>query len=96
MTPFKPSHLIIGMYQEMMEWMSSILIGFVANGHDDFVLGVGQMEPIFAPILTTNPTQHDPHGPDDTFQTINSHHWDLSREDGMDEQHIDWICGQWS
>ena len=78
--------------------MSSILNGVVADGHKVFGSGVGQMELIFvfAPNPTTNRTQHDPHGPDDTFQTIISHHWDLSRDDGMDEQHIDWCCGRWS
>ena len=59
MTPFKASFLIIGIYQEMMEWMSSILIGVVAGGRWVFVSTVGQMEQIFAPILTTNLTQHD-------------------------------------
>jgi hypothetical protein len=42
----------------------------------------------------TNPTQHDPHGPDDPFRTINYHHLpDISRHDGMDEQDIGWRNG---
>jgi hypothetical protein len=37
---------------------------------------------------TTNPTQHDPHEPDDPFRTITYHHLDISGHDGMDEQDI--------
>jgi hypothetical protein len=38
-----------------------------------------------------NPTQHDPHGPDDPFRTINYHHLpDISGHDRMDEQDIGW------
>jgi hypothetical protein len=35
-----------------------------------------------------NPTHHDLHGPDDSQTTIDYHHLDLSRDDGMDEQEI--------
>jgi SHS2 domain-containing protein len=35
--------------------------------------------------LTTNLTQHDVHGPDDSLKTIDYHHLDMSRDDGMDE-----------
>jgi hypothetical protein len=41
---------------------------------------------IFVQVLTTNPTQHDPHGPDDPFRTVNYHHLDISGHDGMDER----------
>ena len=44
-------------------------------------------------IPTTNPTQHDPHEPDDPFRTINNHHLDLSGHDGMDKQDIGWRNG---
>jgi hypothetical protein len=36
-------------------------------------------------VPTTNPTQHDPHEPDDPFRTITYHHLDISGHDGMDE-----------
>jgi hypothetical protein len=43
--------------------------------------------------LTTNQTQHHSHaGPDDHPKTIDSHHLDISRDDGMDEHGIDWVC----
>jgi hypothetical protein len=37
--------------------------------------------------------QHDSHGPDDLPKTIDYHHLDMSRDDGMDEPGIDWFCG---
>jgi SHS2 domain-containing protein len=52
-------------------------------------LGVGQITTDFCPTLTTNPTQHDSHGPDDHPKTIDYHHMDISRDDGMDEHGID-------
>jgi hypothetical protein len=80
----------------MMEWMSRILVGgMMAGADEDFGLEVGQMWLIFhqdkAP--TTHPAQHDPHGPDDPFRTINYHHQDTSGHDGMDEQDIGWRNG---
>jgi hypothetical protein len=49
---------------------------------------IGQMWLIFVQAPTTNPTQHDPHGPDDPFRTVNYHHLDIRGHDGMDEQEI--------
>ena len=43
--------------------------------------------------IRPNPTQHDPHGPDDPLGTINYHHLDISGHDGMDEQDIGWRNG---
>jgi hypothetical protein len=40
-----------------------------------------------------NPTHHDPHGPDDPFRTIDYHHLNISRHDGMDEQDVGWKDG---
>jgi hypothetical protein len=34
----------------------------------------------------------DSHGPDDYPKTIDYHHLDMSRDDGMDEHGIDWLC----
>jgi hypothetical protein len=42
-----------------------------------------------------NPTQHDPHGPDDPLKTF-VHHWlHVSRDDEMvqHEQSFEWFCG---
>jgi hypothetical protein len=47
----------------------------------------------FLHTLTTNLTQHDLHGPDDSTKTIHYHHLDMSRDDGMDEHGIDWLYG---
>jgi hypothetical protein len=38
-------------------------------------------------------TQHDSHGPDDVANTIDYHHLDMSRDDGMDEHGNDWLYG---
>jgi hypothetical protein len=47
----------------------------------------------FHHTLTTNRTQHDLHGPDDSTKTIHYHHLDMSRDGGMDEHGIDWLNG---
>jgi hypothetical protein len=36
------------------------------------------------------PNQHDLHGPDESQTTIDYHHLDESRDDGVDEQEIHW------
>jgi hypothetical protein len=41
-------------------------------------------------LTATNPNQHDLHGPDESQTTIDYHHLDVSRDDGMDEQEIHW------
>jgi hypothetical protein len=38
----------------------------------------------FFHALITNLTQHDSHGPDDQPKTIDYHHLDMSRDDGME------------
>ncbi len=76
-----------------MEWMSRILDGGMAGADEDFCLEVGQMWLIFHQAPTSHLTQHDPHGPDDPFRTINYHHLDISGHDGMDEQDIGWRNG---
>jgi hypothetical protein len=43
----------------------------------------------FCRAPTTNLTQHDLHGPDDPPKTIDYHHLDMARDDGMDEHGID-------
>jgi hypothetical protein len=53
----------------------------------------GKIWLIFAHIPPHSQGQHDPHGPDDPFRTINYHHLDISRQDGMDEQDIGWRNG---
>ena len=68
----EPSIIIIWTYQDMMEWMSRILVGEMAGADEDFGSEVGQMRLIFFDIISTaNPTQHDRHGPHDPFRTIN-------------------------
>jgi hypothetical protein len=95
----EPSIIIIWTYQDMMGWMSRTLVGEMANGADeDFGLEVGQQQIwrlIFVQAPTDNPTQHDPHGPDNPLRTINYHHLDISGHDGMDEQEIGWRNGWW-
>jgi hypothetical protein len=76
----------------MMEWMSRMLDGEMAGADDDFGAEVGQMWLNFTP-RTRNSNQHDQHGPDDPFRTINYHHQDISGHDGMDEQDIGWRNG---
>ena len=63
----------------------------MAGVNEDFGSEVGQMWLIFVHSpKRPNPTQHDPHGPDDPFRTINYHHLDISGHDGMDEQDVGW------
>jgi hypothetical protein len=40
-----------------------------------------------------NPTQHDPHGPDDPLKTFVHHCLHVSRDDEMAEQAFGWGCG---
>jgi hypothetical protein len=42
---------------------------------------------------TTNLTQHDSHRPDDQPKTIHYHCLNIARDDGMDENGIDWLYG---
>jgi hypothetical protein len=71
----------------MMVLMSMELIGSVDICHllYDFGLEVGQITADFYHALTTNLTQHDSHRPYDQPKTIDYHHMDMSKEDGMDE-----------
>jgi hypothetical protein len=64
-----------------MEWTSKILVGEMAGADED--VGSGQMWLIFGQATINNLTQHDPHGPDDPFSTINYHHLDISGHDRM-------------
>jgi hypothetical protein len=41
-------------------------------------------KPNFDNIPATNPTQRIPNGPDDALTTINHHHMDILKDDGMD------------
>jgi hypothetical protein len=49
------------------------------------------LESILYHISATNPTQHDLHQPYEPQTTINYHHLNISRDDGMDEQEIRWL-----
>jgi hypothetical protein len=58
----EPSIIIFWTYQDMVEWMSRILVGEMAGADEDFGSEVGQMWLIFDCAQTPNPTQHDPCG----------------------------------
>jgi hypothetical protein len=77
----------------MMEWMIMILVGEMAGGDEDFGSEVGKMRLTFTDRLTANPTQQNPHGPNDHSITINYHHLDISGHDRMNEQDIGWRNG---
>jgi hypothetical protein len=70
-----------------------IIIKSITTGKVCKMTLVGQITADFCLALTTNLTQHDPHGPDDLPKTIDYHHLDMSRDDGMDEHGIDWLGG---
>jgi hypothetical protein len=53
----------------------------------------GKSQADFCNAPTTNLTQHNPHDPDDHPKTIDYHHLDMARDDGMDEHGIDWLYG---
>jgi hypothetical protein len=93
----EPSIIIVWTYQDMMEWMSRMLVGEMAGADEDFGLEVGQMWLLIfcssQRTLNPNPTHHNPHGPDDPFRTIHYHHLDISGHDGMDEQDVGWRNG---
>jgi hypothetical protein len=57
-------------------------------------LGISSAD--FCHVLTTNLAQHDSHRPDDQPKTIHYHCLNIARDDGMDENGIDWLygCGQ--
>jgi hypothetical protein len=94
MTTPQPLIIIIWTCHEMMAWMRKELIGFVDVIMLDFdYWKLGKWQLIFALALTTNPTQHDSHGPDDYPKTFDYHHLDMSRDDVMDENGIDWFFG---
>jgi hypothetical protein len=89
----EPSIIIIWTYQDRMEWMSRILVGKMAGADEDFVSEVGKKWLYFVHIPLHSQSQHDPHGPEGPFRTINYHHLDISGLDGMDEQDIGWRNG---
>jgi hypothetical protein len=93
MTPPKPLIIIIWTCQEMMVWMSMELIGPMDIIRSDFGSEVGKIFPHFCHSLTTNQTQHDSHGSNEYPKTIDYHHLDMPRDDGMDEHGIDWPYG---
>jgi hypothetical protein len=73
----EPSLIIIWTYQDMMEWMSRMLVGEKAGADEDF--GLRSWANVMADFLfkpkpmNPNPTHHDPHGPDDPFRTLVDH-----------------------
>jgi hypothetical protein len=54
----EPSIIIIWTYQDMMEWMSRILVGEMAGADEDFGMGYGQNWLIFVQMTD------DPHRPE--------------------------------
>jgi hypothetical protein len=61
----------------------------MAGADEDFGVNVGKIPLNFVHIPTCSQRQHDPHGPDDPFRTINYHHLEiLGQDDRMDEQDI--------
>jgi hypothetical protein len=76
----EPSIIIIWTYQDMMEWMSRILVGEMAGADEDFDSEVRKWANAADfgshPYTFSNPA--DPHGPDDPFRTINYHHLDIA------------------
>jgi hypothetical protein len=63
------SIIILWTNQDMMDWMSRILVGGMAGAGEDFGSGVGQMWlGLFGQATTLIQSQHDPNGPDDEFR----------------------------
>jgi hypothetical protein len=76
--------------------MIRILVGEMAGGDEYFGSEFSQMRLTFSDKPTANPTQQNPHGPNDPSRTIHyHHHLDISGNDGMDEQDIGWRNGWW-
>jgi hypothetical protein len=93
MMPKQHLIIIIWTHQVMMAWMSRKSIGILDVLMQDSGLKLGKLGRFCFTAAITNPTQHDLHGPDDAKTTIDYHHLDPSRDDGMDEQEIHWHFG---
>jgi hypothetical protein len=90
----EPSIIFIWTYQEMMEWMSRILVGEMAGLDEDYLAGSWAMWLISLTLTSQlNQDHHDQRGPDDPFRTINYLHLDISGHDEMDEHDIGWRNG---
>jgi hypothetical protein len=81
-----PNPLIITIHtcQEMMVWNSMKLIGSMDVIWKDFGSNLGQITADFCHTSTTNLNQHDSGKPDDRPKSIDYHHLDMSRDDGME------------
>jgi hypothetical protein len=90
----EPSIVIIWTCQDMMEWMSRMLVGGKASTHVDFGSGDRQMWLIFCSSPQTLIQLSMIHMDQIIlFRTINYHHLDISVHDGIDEQDIGWRKG---
>jgi hypothetical protein len=56
----KPSIIIIWTYQDMMDWMSRILVGEMAGADEEFWLGSWVIRALFFQAPTTNPNRYVP------------------------------------
>jgi hypothetical protein len=81
MTTPKPLIIVIWTSQEMMSRMTMELIGSLDVIMLNFALWKMRKFHEFYP------------SPDDHPKTFDYHHLDMSRDDGMDENGIDWFCG---
>jgi hypothetical protein len=94
MTLSEPSIVIIWTYQDMLEWMSRMLVGKKASAHVDFGSGDRQMLLIFCSSPQTLIQLSMIHMDQIIlFRTINYHHLDISGHDGMNEQYVGWRNG---
>jgi hypothetical protein len=93
-TPKQPLIIIIWTHQEMIARMSRKSIGILDVLMQDFGSEVGKTGQILLHCRNrkSNPAS-DLHGPDDAQTTIDHHHLDPSRDNGMDEQEIHWYFG---
>jgi hypothetical protein len=64
----------------MLVWMSRKLIDVLVSLIEEIASKVGQFGMIFIRTPTTNLTQHNLYGQDDTQTTIDYHQLDLSRD----------------
>jgi hypothetical protein len=69
---------------QMMVWMSVELMALWMSSGRILAQILGKSQPIFVTPPTTNLTQHDSRKPDDHPNSIDYHHLDMSRDDGME------------
>jgi hypothetical protein len=88
----EPPTILIWTYQDMMEWMSRILVGEMAGADEDLGSEVRQMWMMIS-FVSQNPHQLSMIHMVQMILSEPPTYLDISGHDGMDEQDIGWRNG---